>query len=96
VQTISFAEARARVAEVVRLPKGLVVRFWDDSLRLLVEDSDETTFLQVGQLGLELLPGEHITKLALSLNSEEMVLKSTMHNYYVWRCEHVSSNTDRS
>ena len=34
--------------------------------------------------------------MALSLNGEEIVLKSTLHNYYVWRCEHVSTNTDRS
>lgn len=34
--------------------------------------------------------------MAVSLNFEEMVLKSTTHNYYVWRCEHVSTTTDRS
>jgi hypothetical protein len=25
-----------------------------------------------------------------------VVLKTTTHNYYVWRCEHVSSNSERS
>jgi hypothetical protein len=34
----------------------LIVRFADESLRLLVEDNDETTFVQMGELGLELLP----------------------------------------
>jgi len=41
--------------EVVKVPKGLLVHFADDSLRLLVEDSDETTFVHVGQVKIELM-----------------------------------------
>jgi hypothetical protein len=52
VQTIGFAEVSVGVVEVVKVPKGLVVRFANDTLRLLLEDSDETSFVQAGQLGL--------------------------------------------
>jgi hypothetical protein len=52
----------------------------------MIEDSDEITFMDGGTLQLELLPKERIFKMATTHNLEEVVIRSTKRNVYIWRC----------
>lgn len=45
LQTINFAEGKRSIVQVLKLPKAIVVRFDDDTLKLLFEDNDEITYL---------------------------------------------------
>ena len=50
VRTVDLSEHNLKIAEVLKIPRGLVVRMSDDSLKLLVDDSDEISFLVAGTI----------------------------------------------
>jgi hypothetical protein len=42
------------IAQVLKIPRGLVIRFTDESFKIMVDESDEVGFVLGGGLGLEL------------------------------------------
>ena len=56
--------------EVVKIPKGFVVRLSNNELRLWVDDSEEISFVKVGPLQVVLESGHNIEGIKLSNNSE--------------------------
>jgi hypothetical protein len=52
VKTIDLTEESSNIVEVIKLKKGILIRLDNDSLRLMVEDSDEISFMAAGTVRL--------------------------------------------
>lgn len=52
VKTIDLTEEASNIVEVIKLKKGILIRLDNHSLRLMVEDSDEISFMAAGTVRL--------------------------------------------
>lgn len=48
IKTIDLTEEASNIVEIIKLKKGILIRFENGSLRLMVEDSDEISFVAAG------------------------------------------------
>ena len=44
----------SEIVEIVKIPRGFVVRFANGELRLWMDDSEEVSFIKVGPIALNL------------------------------------------
>lgn len=70
VRTIDLGENNLTISSVMKIPRGLVIRMSNDSLKLLVDDSDEISFLVAGTIHLDLNQDEKVQCLCVSHNGE--------------------------
>lgn len=48
IKTIDLTEEASNIVEIIKLKKGILIRLENGSLRLMVEDSDEISFVAAG------------------------------------------------
>ena len=48
IKTIDLTEEASNIVEIIKLKKGILIRLENGSLRLMVEDSDEISFMAAG------------------------------------------------
>ena len=59
----------SEIVEIVKIPRGFVVRFANGELRLWVDDSEEVSFIKVGPIALTLEKNHAIQGIRLSNNT---------------------------
>lgn len=77
------------ISEILKIPKGILVRLSNDSIRVYIEDSDESTMLSKGEILLSLNSDDKISKMQISSNNEEVIIRTIKNNVYTWRCDHL-------
>jgi hypothetical protein len=53
-KTIELGETGKHIVEVLKIARGLLLRLSDDSIRLMVDDQEELSFVMVGPIQLKL------------------------------------------
>lgn len=56
-------------------------------IKIYIEDHDEMTYLYKGEINISLKEKEKISKIALSSNCEEILLRTNLNEVYIWKAE---------
>lgn len=78
---------------MLKLKRAILLRLEDDTLRLMIEDNDEVSFVAAGALRLELEEGHQVSGVCLSNNGEEVWLRTNKNDLFVWRCDNLGLET---
>ena len=70
----SFDLNGEKVSEMVKFPRGFLLRMQDDVIKVYMEDTNELTFSCLGLLELKLPPIDSLKTVRLSANSEEFLI----------------------
>lgn len=63
---------------------------------LYIEDNDQITFLQKGEIPIELEQGDAIHQMQLSFSTEEVIIRTTKNSLYTWKTEHITLDQGHS
>jgi hypothetical protein len=66
VELIQTVPVEAVIEEVLKIPRGLLIRLANQTVKVFVEDSDEVTFVAKGGISLELDEGEQVSRMQLT------------------------------
>lgn len=66
VELIQTVPVEAAIEEVLKIPRGLLIRLSNQTVKVFVEDSDEVTFVAKGGISLELDEGEQVSRMQLT------------------------------
>jgi hypothetical protein len=95
LQTIEMKNGE-KIRQILKINRGMVIFGMENTVEILIEDSDEVTLLPKGVLPIHLEPEDSIESALLSYSTEEVIVRTSTGNLYTWKCEHIDLDASHS
>lgn len=91
---VVFEQNQDEILEVIKLTKAILVLSRKEKIRIYVEDHDQLTYIYKGEVRIGLKEGQKVSKIVMTGNCEEVLLRTNKNEIYQWKVEELEVPTE--